>query len=65
MGTKNLDILLRKREQLEREIAEAQRLEKRKNEVMDWPEFDKILFLPDEILRASLARIADESAPAT
>ncbi|MDD5395483.1 MAG: hypothetical protein PHE17_20865 [Thiothrix sp.] len=64
MRTKSLSLLLKKREQLECEIEAAQQLEKRKSEIIGWPEFAKILSLPDEILRTSLTQIAAENLPA-
>jgi hypothetical protein len=57
MSRKSLDALLRKREALEREIAAAQAAEKRKTEVVAWPEFANVLALPDEVLRAGLAEM--------
>lgn len=60
--TKTLDSLLRKREALEREIAAAEAAEKRKGIVANWPEFAQILTLPDDVLRAALARIAAANA---
>ncbi len=58
---KNLDSLLRKREQLEREIAAAEVREKRKTAILAMPEFAQIIGLPDDVLRAEFRRIASEN----
>lgn len=58
MSTNNLTLLLKKREQLEQQILEAERAEKRKNQIVALPEFAKILHLPDEVLREAFNQIA-------
>ncbi len=61
--TKKLDSLLKKRAQIEAEIENFQRLENRKSEIFSWPEFQKVVALPDEILKSALVKIAQENPP--
>lgn len=65
MRKKTLPTLLKKREQLELEIAAFQVEEKRRNELLSMPEFVKILTLPNEILRQEFVRITTENAQPT
>jgi len=61
MSKQTLSALIKKRERLEVEIAAAQAAEKRKSEVLAIPEFSRILYLSDTILRDAFARIAAEN----
>lgn len=62
--TKKLDSLLKKRERLDAEIENFQRLENRKAEIFSLPEFQKIVVLPDEILKLAFSKIVAENLPA-
>lgn len=62
MSKQNLSSLLKKREALELKIASAQAVEKRKIAILGWPEFARILALPDDVLRAGLADIARQNS---
>lgn len=59
--TTTMSTLLRKREQLERQIATAQAAEKRKSQILASPEFATILHVDDAVLRAGFTRIAQEN----
>lgn len=59
---KTLEGLRKKRERLDAEIAAAEATEKRKIEVMNWPEFLQILSLPDKVLREEFARLASRKS---
>lgn len=56
-----LEKLLKKRERLEAEILAVQALEKRKEEILAMPEFEKISSLPDDILRAEFIKISERN----
>jgi hypothetical protein len=57
---KNLSSLLKKRATLEAKIAAAEASEKRKIEICLLPEFQKILAVPDEILRSEFLQISQK-----
>lgn len=52
-----LDSLLKKRADLEKQIAEAQQAEKRKSTIVDMVEKAGLLNLPDEILKTEFQKI--------
>lgn len=58
MSAKSLTALLKKREALEQQIAQAEAIERRKNDMLCWPEFVQILPLADETLRYEFSQIA-------
>lgn len=58
-----LETLLKKREELEKQIAEAQAREKRKSAIVDLLEKAGIIDLPDEVLKAEFQKIAQAYFP--
>ncbi len=56
-----LETLLKKRDDLEKQIAQAQKDEARKESIFALAQKAKILHLPDDVLLAAFAEIAREN----